>query len=158
MSQLASFTYLKIEHVSMLGFWSKPKPRLFRSSESKFEDYLNEKQLRHFIFKSADGVYVALVFAWLHSLDSSLMHDPDPVIETVRRNVGGSHWLLMHSSQKSLKLLSIETSTESFTAWRKNMGEKLSWNEHDAFESARKYLIDKIADIALNEALLVSVG
>jgi hypothetical protein len=158
MSQIGSFTYLAATHVPMLGFWSKPKPRLFRSPESKFQDYLCEKKLRDFTFGAADGVYVALVFAWLQHSDSSFGKGVDPVIETVRRNVGGSHWLLLHDDRRWLNVISASPSDESLSVFLKNTGDASSWFERSNFDLARKYVADRIAEIAVNESLLVSVG
>jgi hypothetical protein len=69
MSQIASFTVLKASDVSHLGFWSKPKPRLFRKPECRFNELLRPHVLKEQVFREADGAYVALVFAWLESLD-----------------------------------------------------------------------------------------
>src|SRR5688572_11196167 len=97
MSQIASFAYLRESDVPFLGFWSKPKQRLFRKPESKFNELLRQHTLRERVFKTADGVYVALVFAWLELNEQSLVTGADPVIETVRRRVSGSHWLVKSS-------------------------------------------------------------
>ena len=142
----------------MLGFWSKPKPRLFRSPESKFQDYLCEKKLRDLVFGASDGVYVALVFAWLQHLDASFGKGADPVIETVRSNVGGSHWLLLHDDRRWLNVISASPSEDTMSFFLKTIRDASSWFERSSFDLARKYVADRISEIAVNESLLVSVG
>jgi len=69
MSQLASFTYMKAADAPFLGFWSRPKPRLFRKPEYKFTGFLHQHALRESVFDDTDGVHVGLVLAWIESQD-----------------------------------------------------------------------------------------
>jgi hypothetical protein len=137
MSQITTFIYLAEDDVPKLGFWSKPQPRWFRSPECKFYEYLRDNQIRESVFDAADGVYVALVFAWLEHKDVSWEMDPDPVILTVRRNMGGDG---------------------SYLLLFKTPDENLDWFDRRAFDRARIYVADRISEIGENESLLITIG
>lgn len=159
MSQIASFTILKVSDVPNLGFWSKPKPRLFRKPECKFEELLRPHVLREHVFCEADGAYVALVFAWLDSLDKKFAKDADPVIGSVRKNLGGSHWLMEFADRRLVTLIS-EPLTES--DWPKFLRRVAIASESGfawkSFDAARLFLLDRLSELQPTEAMLISIG
>lgn len=60
MSQLSSFVRLRLTDVPHRGFWSKPKPRLFRKPESRFDEFLRRHEVASRTYDRA-GVEVALL-------------------------------------------------------------------------------------------------
>lgn len=159
MSQIASFTVLNVSDVPNLGFWSKPKPRLFRKPESRFDELLRPHVLREQVFEEADGVYIGLVFAWLESLDNRLAKEADPVIGSVRKNLGGSHWLMEFPDRRLVTLISKPLAqTEWLTFLHKinsECGSAFDWN---SFDIARLFLLDQLSELKPTEALLISIG
>jgi hypothetical protein len=159
MSQIASFTVLKTSDVPHLGFWSKPKPRLFRKPRSMFEELLRPHVLRERIFDEADAVHVALVFAWIDSLDGNLSKEADPVIDSVRTHVGGSHWLMTSADQRLLALIDRPiTETEWAALLRKIDVQASDAFDRGAFDAARICVVDRLSELQPNEAMLVSIG
>ena len=158
MSQIASFVYLKEADVPFLGFWSKPKARLFRKPESKFNELLRQHTLRESIFKSADGVYVALVFAWLELEDREFAGRADPVLNTLRRRISGSHWLVKSSDPQPLFRT---TAPLHESDWASFLG-KIHVDERNygwsSFETARGFVVERLSELQTGEALLISVG
>lgn len=159
MSQIASFTVVKASDVPHLGFWSKPKPRLFRKPRSMFEELLRPHVLRQQIFDQADAVHVALVFAWIDSLDGSFAKQADPVIDSVRKHLGGSHWLMTSADRR---LLSLSDSPLSETGWavllRRIDGDDPDPFDRGAFDAARSFVFDRLSELQPGEAMLVSIG
>jgi hypothetical protein len=159
MSQIASFTVLKTSDVPHLGYWSKPKPRLFRKPRSMFEELLRPHVLRERIFDEADAVHVALVFAWIDSLDENFSKEADPVIDSVRTHVGGSHWLMKTADQRLLALIdSPLTETEWAALLRKIDGENPDAFDRGGFDAARIFVFDRLSELEPKEAMLVSIG
>ena len=159
MSQIASFTVLKASDVPRLGFWSKPKPRLFRKPECRFEELLKPYVLREQVFEEADGSYVALTFAWLESLDKSFSKEADPVIGTVRKNLGGSHWLLKFADQRLLALCSKPFAESERTSFMGKFGvENEGEVDWDSVDAARLFLCDRLSELKPDEALLIAIG
>jgi hypothetical protein len=66
--------------------------------------------------------------------------------------------LLLHDDRRWLNVISASPSDESLSVFLKNTGDASSWFERSNFDLARKYVADRIAEIAVNESLLVSVG
>ena len=159
MSQIASFTVLKTSDVPHRGYWSKPKPRLFRKPRSMFEELLRPHVLRERIFDEADAVHVALVFAWIDSLDENFSKEADPVIDSVRTHVGGSHWLMKTADQRLLALIdSPLTETEWAALLRKIDGENPDAFDRGGFDAARICVFDRLSELEPKEAMLVSIG
>lgn len=159
MSQIASFTVLKASHVPQLGFWSKPKPRLFRKPVNMFDELLRPHVLREQSFGDADGVYVALVFAWIDSLDAKLSEEADPVVHEVRKNLGGSHWLLTSADMRLVGMLGKPLAESEWPEFLRKIGvEDDSEFEWGAFETARLFVRDRLSELKPDEAMLVSIG
>ncbi|MBK8038327.1 MAG: hypothetical protein IPK22_14530 [Verrucomicrobiaceae bacterium] len=159
MSQIASFTVLKVSDVPHLGFWSKPKPRLFRKPESRFDELLRPHILRAQVFGEADGVYVALVFAWLESLDKRFSKEAAPVIGSVRKNLGGSHWLMEFADRRLVPMISKPLVESEWTTFLSKIdtssGRQFAWN---SFDEARLFVRDQLSELKPTEALLISIG
>ena len=158
MSQIASFTYLKESDVPFLGFWSKPKPRFFRKPENKFTELLRQHTLRESVLESVDGVYVALAFAWLELTDRRFKTEADPVLKTLRRQVGGSHWLMKFNDVRGVSLLKESLPQSDWPSFLHRIGvdeENYAW---PSFEAARHFVFERLSDLKSGEALLVSVG
>ena len=159
MSQIASFTVLRASDVPHLGFWSKPKPRLFRKPESKFEELLRPHVLRENTFGEADGVYVALVCAWIDSLAGSFSKQADPVIDSVRKNLAGSHWLLKFADQRLLALLDTPCSESDWRTFQRKIDiEDASEFDRGTFDGARVFVRERLSELKPDEAMLVSIG
>ncbi len=159
MSILASFTFLKASDVPHLGFWSKPKPRWFRAPENKFSELLRQHTLREVIFDGSDGIYVAFVFAWVELQDDRFGRYVNPVIGSLMKYIGGSHWILQFKDQRISGLIE-----ESFPEceWRAflnkieaSKGVDFEWA---SFEAARCFVHARILELGPDEAILVSVG
>ena len=157
MSQIASFTYLNVSDVPLLGFWSKPKPRLFRKPENKFPEFLKQHALRESIFE-CDGIYVALVFAWIEVQDLNFAKDADPVINSVRKHVEGSHWLVTSANSSFLTVLDKPLKQSDWPIFLRNIGCDAEHFDWTCFEEAKRYVRERISDLKFSEALLVSVG
>jgi hypothetical protein len=159
MSQIASFTVLKASDVPHLGFWSKPKPRLFRKPENMFDALLRPHVLREQIFGEADGAYVALVFAWIDSLDKGFSERTDTVVDTLRKNLGGSHWLLKSAEVRLVALLGKPLADSEWPTFLRRIdvenGSSFEWS---AFETARLFVRDRLSELKPNEAMLVAIG
>lgn len=159
MSQIASFTVLKESEASNLGFWSKPKPRLFRKPVNMFEELLRPHVLREQSFGGGDGVYVALVFAWIDTLDAEFAAEADPVIHSVRKNLGGSHWLMKTADMRLVGMLDTPLAESEWPTFLRKIGvEDDSEFERGAFETARLFVRDRLSELKPNEAVLVSIG
>lgn len=159
MSQIASCTVLKVSDVPHLGFWSKPKPRLFRKSENRFDELLKPHVIREHLFEDSDGVYVALVFVWLESLDTRFSKEADPVIGTVRKNLGGSHWLMEFADRRLVALLSkplVEIEWPTFLG-KNGIASEIVY-EWKSFDAARLFVHDRLSELKPDEALLISIG
>jgi hypothetical protein len=159
MSQIASFTFLNAADVPHLGFWSKPKPRLFRKPECKFDELIRPHILREQLFEESDGIYVALVFVWLETLDKKFSKEADPVIGTVRKNLGGSHWLLKFADQRLITLISKPLAESDWPTFLSRVdigsGGEFEWN---SFDVARLFLRDRLSELQPTEAMLISIG
>ena len=159
MSILASFTFLKASDVPHLGFWSKPKPRLFRRPECKFPELLKQHTLREFLFDDSDGIYVAFVLAWMESQDERFGRYVNPVIGSLMKYIGGSHWVLQFKD-RCLSDLIKEPLREC--EWRAFLTKIEASREIDfewaSFETARRFVYARILELEPDEALLVSVG
>lgn len=159
MSQIASFTYLKQTDVPFLGFWSKPKPRLFRAPVNQFPQLLQQHALKEHVFDKADGVYVGLVLAWMELEDREFQDDKDPVIRTMQKNLGGSHWILKWEHRRLLPLLATDISSG---AWSKVCSlaapEQPEMFDESQFHLAQSEVHQRLSEIAEGEALLVAVG
>lgn len=158
MSQIASFTYLKESDVPFLGFWSKPKPRFFRKPESKFVEWLQQHTLRESIFEAADGVYVALVFAWLELEGEWIDSEADPVLHTVRKHVGGSHWLVKPNDLRSTFLIKQPLSENDWPSFLGKIGDDKDYYHWPCFDVARHFVTERLLELQTGEAMLVSVG
>lgn len=158
MSQIASFTYLKESDVPFLGFWSKPKARLFRRPVSRFDEFLRQHTLRKSIFEAADGVYVAFAFAWFEMKGWWSASEEDPVIETVRRHLEGSHWLVEFRHQQKILPLRETFSQREWPSLLLKVGVNEADFERDAFEVALHFVLERFAELKVGEALLVSIG
>ena len=158
MSQIASFTFLRASDVSFLGFWSKPKPRLFRKPIGQFSDFLRQHALREMMFDGADGVYVALVFAWLETIHRAA-HEEDPVIRTVRKNIGGSHWLIKHPSSYTAAKTTQHFQPEDLQTIATKFGIETEFQlEMTSVYLALSFVEERLAEVTTEEALLVSIG
>jgi hypothetical protein len=159
MSQITSFTVLKASDVPHLGFWSKPKPRLLRKPENMFDELLRPHVLREQIFGDADGAYVALVFAWIDSLDKRFSERTDPAVETLRKNLGGSHWLMKSTDAPLVASLGKPLAESEWPTFLRRIDvENESEFEWSAFETARLFVRDRMHELKANEAMLVSIG
>lgn len=159
MSQIAVFTFTKASDVPHFGFWSKPKPRLFRRAECKFDEFLKERAKRQESFTGGDGVYVALVFAWIEAQDKSFSEEADPVIETVRKNVSGSHWLPKFPDQRLRLLIEKPMAETEWIPFLSSLGiEEIEGYRLNLFNEARRFVHEKFSELKEDEALLVSVG
>ena len=159
MSQLASFTVLKKSDVPHLGFWSKPKPRWFRKPESKFSELLGQHTLRESIFDYSDGIYVAFVLTWIELQDQNFGRYVNPVIGSLMKHIGGSHWILQFNDQRLADLIKNpmpELEWESFL--RKIEASKEVDFEWASFDAARCFFYEKLLELKQDEAMLVSVG
>lgn len=158
MSQLASFTFIKESDLPFLGFWSKPKSRLLRRPEQRFDQYLAARSLREYICDT-DGFYVALCFVWIEHENPAFTRNQDPVAGTLIKNLGGAHWLLRADDRKFL--VSIATPIAS-TEWEAII--PVIAKDHydglnpDIFEKARAFTAARCAELHNDEALLVSIG
>ncbi|HYF36409.1 MAG TPA: hypothetical protein VD994_14030 [Prosthecobacter sp.] len=159
MGLIASFDYVKTSDVPFLGFWSMPKRRLFRSPLVEFDKRLAEHALKSLVFSQTDGVYVALVFAWLETCTPVLKREADPVIETLRRRLKGSYWLLQHDDRAIVEALQKAMEPREWDAFLRQLkeGADLGWSL-DSYSDARLYLRDRIMEVTPMTALLVSVG
>ncbi len=158
MSQIASFTYIRESDVPFLGFWSKPQRRLFGKAEDKFGEYLTLHKTGEVIFKDCDGVYVALVLAFLQLKEPSIEDGADPVIQTVRKQVSGSHWLLNANAAIRVAPISEPITQSSWVPFLQSLGCNASEFSLDFFDRARGFVVGRILDIKPGEALLISVG
>lgn len=158
MSQIASFTVLKLSDVPNLGFWSKPKPRLFRKPECMFDELLRPHVLRERIFGEADASYVALVFAWIDSLDKKFSKEADRVIGSVRKHLGGSHWLMESADQRLVELLNKPLTEIEWPKFLEKIhienGNEFVWG---SFDTARLFVRDRLSELKPNEAMLISI-
>jgi hypothetical protein len=86
--------------------------------------------------------------------------DPDPVILTVRRNMGGdgSYLLLFHEDRRLSEILGVSPSDMEVPALLKTPDENLDWFDRRAFDRARIYVADRISEIGENESLLITIG
>jgi hypothetical protein len=124
-----------------------------------FEELLRPHVLRERIFDEADAVHVALVFAWIDSLDENFSKEADPVIDSVRTHVGGSHWLMKTADQRLLALIdSPLTETEWAALLRKIDGENPDAFDRGGFDAARIFVFDRLSELEPKEAMLVSIG
>jgi len=159
MSQIASFTYLKAFDVPHLGFWSKPKPRLFRKPECKFDELLRPHVLREQLFEEADGVYVALVFVWLKTVDQRFSWEADPIIDSVRKNIGGSHWLMKFADQRLIQVFHNPLAEIEWRTFLTKMNiESESEFDWKSFNVTAVFVRDRLSDLKPSEALLTSTG
>jgi hypothetical protein len=159
MSQIAVFTYLKDSDVPFLGFWSKPKARIFGKPVSKFEEHLQEHLLRQESFSGADGVYVAFVFAWVEQQDKGFSRETDPVIGTVRKNVQGSHWLLRSADARRSPRFAEGPTKDGWAEFLGSLGVGVQEGyRFDLFNLARAYAHARVSALQPAEALLVSVS
>lgn len=158
MSQIASFTYLKQSDVPLLGFWSKPKRRLFRKPESKFDEMVRQHTVRESIFEAADGVYVAFVFAWLELKGWWVASEEDPVIHTVRRQVGGSHWLVEFRHRQNILSIREPLPQSEWPCFLQKIGANESEYDWHSFDKARRFVLEKLCELKTEECLIVSVG
>ena len=159
MSQLASFTYLNASDVPYLGFWSKPKPRLFRKPVSEYENLLGKHTLRDYTFGDADGTYVWFVLEWIELHDKKFNRCVDPVIATLMKHIGGSHWIIKHDDARLAALLECPPNDNEWMAFvnkiKKIAGVDL---EREFFEAARLQVHERLSEIKPSEALLISLG
>ena len=159
MSQIAVFTSLRAKDVPFLGFWSKPKLRFFRRPESKFDEFLERNALRQVTYTSSDGVYVALVFAWIDQRDVTFSRDANIIIETVRKHVSGSHWLVRAEPGRLLPVIGAGMTDGDWCSFLGTLGVDSSEGYRlDLFESARRFVHEQLSAMQAGEALLVSVG
>ena len=159
MSQLASFTVLKASDVPHLGFWSKPKPRLFRKPECKFSELLGQHTLRESTFDDSDGIYVAFVLAWMELQDEKFGRYANPVIGSLMKYIGGSHWILQFKDQRLSALIEKPLpECEWGTFLTKIEASKEIDFEWASFEAARRFVHARFLELKQDEALLVSVG
>jgi hypothetical protein len=158
MSQIASFTYLKESDVPFLGFWSKPKSRLFHKAESKFTELLRQHALREAVLEAADGVYVALVFAWLEKNGGWLDGEADPVLHTVRKQVGGSHWLAKSGDVQRVLSIKEQLSQSEWSSFlQKINGNEANCDWH-SFDTVIRFVRERLCEVKSGEALLISIG
>jgi hypothetical protein len=159
MSQLASITVLKASDVPHLGFWSKPKPRWFRKPESKFSEFLEKHRLRESIFDYSDGIYVAFVLAWIELQDEKFERYANPVIKSLMKYAGGSHWILQFKDQHLSALIEKPLPESEWETLLNKIGASKEIDfEWDSFEAARGFVYEKLLDLKEGEALLISVG
>ena len=158
MSEIASFTYLRAADVPFLGLWSKPQPRFFRKPICKFSEFLQEHALRELIFDGTDGVYISLVFAWLETSHRAADKE-DPVIRTVRKNIGGCHWLIKHTSPYVAAMAAHHFQPEALISFSTEQGPETGFNpETSSLNLALSYVEQRLSEITAAQALLVSVG
>lgn len=159
MSQIASFVVLKASTVPDLAIFSKPKPRLFRRPDCMFSALLRPHVLQEFIFDAADGVYVALVFAWIDLRDKTFSRESDPVIDCVRKNLGGCHWLLKFADQRLLPLLCNPINEVEWPAFLVQIGcDNCSTYDLSIFSEARLFVHNRLSELGPTDAMLVSIG
>jgi len=158
MSQIASFTYLRESDIPFLGFWAKPKLRLFRKPVSKFDEMLRKHAIREFVFGAADGVYVAFVFAWFELKGCWSASEEDPVIHTVRRWIEGSHWLVECRHRQKILSISGSLPQSEWPLFLQKIGAKESDYDWRFFDAAAHFVHDRVSELQVGEALLVSVG
>lgn len=158
MSQIATFTYLKESDIPFLGFWSKPKKRLFRRPECMFGVLLKEHQLRSSVFDDGDGSYVELVFMQLELLDAQFRNEHDPVLDTVRARVEGSHWLVTHSDRRLARWLNQQLNEGEWLDFLRQVDAIEFGYLLSRFEKARWFVKSCIENLNPEEAALVSIG
>jgi len=159
MGQIASFLVLQASAVSHLGFFSKPKLRLFRRPECMFNELLRPHVLHEYIFDAGDAAYIALVFAWIDFIDQTFSREADPVVGSVRKNLGGSHWLLKFTDQRLLPLLCKPILERDWPAFLMRIGIDYC-SEYDliTFDTARLFVHDRLSELKPSEAMLISIG
>ena len=159
MGQIATFIVFQASAVPHLGFFTKPKPRLFRRPECMFDELLRPHALHEHIFEAADAVYVALVFAWIDFIDQTFSMEADPVVGSVRKNLGGSHWLLKFADQRLLPLFCKPILERDWPAFLLRIGIDYC-SEYDLiiFDTARLFVRDRLSELKPGEAMLISIG
>lgn len=159
MGQIATFIVFQASAVPHLGFFTKPKPRLFRRPECMFDELLRPHVLHEHIFEVADAVYVALVFAWIDFIDQTFSMEADPVVGSVRKNLGGSHWLLKFADQRLLPLFCKPILERDWPAFLLRIGIDYC-SEYDLiiFDTARLFVRDRLSELKPGEAMLISIG
>jgi len=158
MSQLASFMFLRDSDVPFLGFWSKPKPRWFRSPENLFDQYLKPRVLREYVCDE-DGLYVALCFGWIAREDRAFERNQDPVAQTLNRNLGGAQWIVRPDDRRFFGNVRNGVSPSLWQELVHTLAPDLDAELNpEAFERASRYVVAKVDELNDREALLVSVG
>lgn len=159
MGQIATFIVFQASAVPHLGFFTKPKPRLFRRPECMFDELLRPHVLHEHIFEAADAVYVALVFAWIDFIDQTFSMEADPVVGSVRKNLGGSHRLLKFADQRLLPLFCKPILERDWPAFLLRIGIDYC-SEYDLiiFDTARLFVRDRLSELKPGEAMLISIG
>lgn len=159
MSQIASFTYLRSSDVPLIGFWSKPKARLFKLPSSQFFEFISKHANRRLIFDSGDGLYIALVFAWLTKNVPSFEDEVDLVLNTVRKHTGNSCWLFSYRDKFIAEYLGNALSDKEWIDFQHDIVPEMR-NDllKDRFQTASTFVKRSIEELQRDEALLVWVG
>ena len=124
-----------------------------------FDELLRPHVLHEHVFEAADAVYVALVFAWIDFIDQTLAMEADPVVGSVRKNLGGSHWLLKFADQRLLPLFCKPILERDWPAFLLRIGIDYC-SEYDLiiFDTARLFVRDRLSELKPGEAMLISIG
>lgn len=156
---LASFIILKASDVPHLGFWAKPKPRWFRKPESRYSEFLNKHTLRDSTFTASDGIYVAFIMAWIELKDVKFRRYSNPVIGSLMKYIGGSHWIFQFHDKRLSALIQEPLPEKEWEGFLGNIdASKETDFEWESFEIARCFVLEVIKDLSQDEALLISVG
>jgi hypothetical protein len=124
-----------------------------------FDELLRPHVLHEHVFEAADAVYVALVFAWIDFIDQTFSMEADPVVGSVRKNLGGSHWLLKFADQRLLPLFCKPILERDWPAFLLRIGIDYC-SEYDLiiFDTARLFVRDRLSELKPGEAMLISIG
>lgn len=156
MGLIASFTVIKETDVPFLGVWSKLRRGFFRP-KYRFYELLKEHTLREAVFEAADGYYVALVFGWLDLNRDEFERDMAPFIDTVRRHMGGSYWLITSSNLAATSFLKEPMPESQWPEFLRMISETEGELRLELFEEARQFAVQQISELRPGEALFVSV-
>jgi hypothetical protein len=110
--------------------------------------------LRDVAFLDADGVYVALAIRWLNEKNIADFSCNDPVIDTLRKNTGESHWIITfnHSFDKFVNNPNLITNNNF------SDNDMIADFRFSNFELALKFIKSRILELQHSEALLISIG
>jgi hypothetical protein len=124
-----------------------------------FDELLRPYVLHEFIFDAGDAAYIALVFAWINFMVQTFSREADPVIDSVRKDLGGSHWLLKFGDQRLRLLLRIPIFESEWSTFAMRIAsDKYSESDLCAFSMARLLVSDRLSELKPSEAMLISIG